>query len=60
MEPHFDSFPPRKKETWWRKHFVLKPGDVWEQRINEWGTWDDDYLFRWVWDGKNWVQDSTT
>jgi hypothetical protein len=49
-----DSFPPPRKESWWRKVFVLRPGDVWEQRVNEWGVWDEDALSRWVWDGKKW------
>ena len=56
MEPYLDSFPPPKKESWWRKVFVLKSGDVWEQRINDWGVWEPEVLGRWVWDGRNWVE----
>lgn len=51
------SFPPGKA-LWWERLFRFRKGDIWEQRINEWGVWDEDYLGRWEWDGKEWVIES--
>jgi hypothetical protein len=50
-----NSFPPPRKVSLWGRLF-RKEGDVWEQRINEWGVWDKDALRRWEWDGKEWVE----
>lgn len=52
------SFPAPRKVSWYYAHLFYQKGDVWEQRVNEWGVWDDDFLFRWVWDGKAWVEDT--
>jgi len=56
QEVHLDSFPPPKKESWWRTLFILQPGDIWEHRINDWGVWEPEVLGRWIWDGRKWVQ----
>lgn len=49
-----DSFSPPGKVSWFEALTRYRKGDVWEQRVNDWGVWEEDLLGRWIWDGKQW------
>lgn len=48
------SFPAPRKVSWYYALLFYREGDVWEERINDWGVWEEDVLGRWIWDGKQW------